>query len=132
MDPDLVGPAGLRIDLKKCKTIESFPHFPRRDGGPASPRMSGHSLPFARVSADLGIDDPFVLVESSIRDGQIDLLHRPVLKLFHQMVIGFVIFGDYHDAGSVLVKAMDDPGPQDAIDSSEIFAVIKERIHQGT
>jgi hypothetical protein len=47
------------------------------------------------------------------------------------MVIGPVIFGHHHDAGRAFVQAMDDPGPQNAIDSGEIFAVIKERIHQG-
>jgi hypothetical protein len=47
------------------------------------------------------------------------------------MVIGFVIFGYHHDAGRAFVKAMDDPRPQNAIDSGQILAVIKERIHQG-
>jgi hypothetical protein len=47
------------------------------------------------------------------------------------MVVGPVIFGHHHDAGRAFVQAMDDPGPQNAIDSAEIFAVKKERIHQG-
>jgi len=130
VDPDLMGPSGLRVDLKKRETVEPFPHFPRRGGGPASPRMGGHPFPFAWVSPDFGIDDPFVPVEFTIGDGQIGLHDGPVLKLLYQMVIVLVIFGDHHDAGRAFIQAMDDSGSQNAVDSGEIFAVIKEGIHQ--
>jgi len=130
VDPDLMGPSGLRVDLKKRETVEPFPHFPRRGGGPASPRMGGHPFPFAWVSTDFGIDDPFVPVEFTRGDGQIGLHDGPVLKLPYQMVIGLVIFGDHHDAGRAFIQAMDDSGSQNAVDSGEIFAVIKEGIHQ--
>jgi hypothetical protein len=70
------------------------------------------------------------LVELSIDQSEIDLINGSVFKLFCQMMESFVIFGDDHDARSILIQPVDNAWSQDAVNPSEVFAMVKKSIDQ--
>jgi hypothetical protein len=130
MHPDLMRSTGLGKNLKERAAIKFLNLLPTGDCHPSSSRPGGHPFPLAWMSSDGGINEAFFLTESSIRNGRIDFVHSPVFKLLGQMVKSLVLFGNNHDAGSILIQSVHNAWPQDAINPGEIFTMIKKGIDQ--
>src|SRR5512135_2107563 len=78
VDPDLVGPAGLREDLEERAVLKFFGLLPAGNGCPSSPGPCGHPFSLARVPSDSRIDHAFVLAELAVDNGEVDLFDSPV------------------------------------------------------
>jgi hypothetical protein len=83
MDPNLVGPACLWMDLKKGATVEILDPFPAGDCDPALPGPRGHPLSLLWMSSNRRIDQAFYLIRLAISDRDINLLHGPIFELFY-------------------------------------------------
>ncbi len=83
MDPDLVCPACLWIDLKKGETVQILDPFPAGDCDPAFLRARGHLLSLLWMSSNRCIDQTLCLIKLTISDGEINLLHGPIFELFY-------------------------------------------------
>ena len=60
MDPDLVGSSGFQTKLREAKTREALQDLPVGSGLPSLPGPRRHLLPVYRVTADRGVDLPFL------------------------------------------------------------------------
>jgi hypothetical protein len=48
------------------------------------------------------------------------------------MMISLIVFSDDHHTGSALIQSVNNPRPQNTIDTSEIMTMIEKSIDQGT
>jgi hypothetical protein len=68
MDPDLMCPACLWIDLKKGETVQILNPFPASDCDPTFISPRGHTLSLLWVSSDRYIDQTFCLINLPMSD----------------------------------------------------------------
>ena len=130
VDPDLMRPACLREYLEKSKTIQALKSFPSCDRYSPFSCPSGHPFPPTRVSPNGRVNETFILDELSIDKSEIDFIDGAGFKLFSQLMKSFVIFGNDHDSRSILIQPMDNSRPQDTVDPSEVFTMIKKGVDQ--
>src|SRR4030042_1291909 len=103
VNPNLMGSACLGKDLKKSETVKPLNDLP--SGDRCFPFFSScrHSFSLTGVSSDGRIDQTFLFTKLPTSNSQVNLLYRTILKLPGQMMISFVIFGNDHDTGGILI-----------------------------
>jgi hypothetical protein len=82
------------------------------------------------MSSNIGINGAFLFAEDSMGNREIRFLHDPILELLCQVKEGLVVLSYHHDPGSPFIQTMDNARSQHAIDSSKIFAMMDQGIHQ--
>jgi len=117
MDSDLVCSTRLGKDLKERHARESFQDPPAGDRWPSFLCVNGHPLSFPGVAAYGPIDHSFILMEMAGSKGKIGLFNRSVLELLREVLISLIVLCNDHDSGGAFVEAVDDPRPDDSVDS---------------
>ena len=111
-----MGPAGFQDAAKIRERRELLQDMDMRHSRLCVPVRHGHPFPVGRMSAD-GIGKGPVLVDFSDGDGFIDAGYLMCLDLLRQAKVSEVVLGGHHKAARVLVKAVYDPGADDAADA---------------
>jgi len=84
----------------------------RKIGDRALPlRPHPDPLPAERIAAEGELDQPLVLRDQSVDQGEITLPHLPPLELLHQAPVGLFSLGDDEDPARLAIEALDDPRP---------------------
>ena len=117
MDSDLVCSTRLGKDAKERHARESLQDPPSGDGGPSFLCVNGHPLSFPRVAAYGPIDHSFILMEVAGNKGKIGFFNRSVLELLREVLISLIVLCNDHDSGSAFIEPVDDPRPDDSVDS---------------
>ena len=132
VDPDLVGPAGLQPALQQGIAREPLQHPPVGHGMAAIFLGDGHFLPVGGMAANGRVDDAAVLPDAAHHQADVGPGQGVVLELGRQRLVGEVILRYDQQARGVLVDAVDDAGPQLAVDAGEgIAAVVEQGVDQG-
>ena len=132
VDPDLVGPSRLQTAADMGVAPVALHHFPVGHGFFGVAGGDGHLLPVGGVPADGGVDGAGVLPEGAADDGFVGPRHGVVLELGGQHGVGQIVFGDSQQSAGVLVDAVDDAGPQLAVDAGEVIAHgVQQAVDQG-
>ncbi len=113
--PDLIGAAGFQAKLKESQPLGKTLQNPPVGHGLAAILPNGHFFPMDGMTANGQINPAGLPDRPAIDQGLIELFHLPPLELVGQSLVGKIGFGNHHDAGGVLIKAMDDAGPQFSI-----------------
>ena len=66
----------------------------------------------------------------TVDEGEVGLLHGPVLERALERLEGGVVLGDHETAGGLLVQAVDDAWPEHTTHAGEARDVVEERVHQ--
>ena len=119
VDPDLMGAACLQAALHMGVAGVSGQDGPMGDGLPAVFAVDRHFLPVHGVAADGGVYRAAVLLQAPHRHRLIGPGQGVVLELGGQGQVGAVVFGGDDEPGGVPVDAVDDAGPQLAVDSGQ-------------
>jgi len=108
MHAQLVGPARPRPQQHQGITVESFDHLVLCQGCLAARFHAGEALTVARVPRDALVDDTGVQRRIPHHYRHVSLPGGPFLELVRQESEGFVVVGGDDDAGSILIKPVDD------------------------
>ena len=90
----------------------------------------GHAGTAAGVAPDGDVYDAGVLGWGALNQRQIALFDGPVLNLLRQVVMSAFVLGGNHQAGGVLVQAVDDAGANLAADALDVGAEGEQAVDQ--
>jgi hypothetical protein len=110
----------------------AFKQFIVRDGDFAGRIFEdSHAKSVDWVATD-SIDDAAAWVTGATLDnGEIFLAYLSLRKLFREVAVGDVVFGDNETSGRVFIEAVNNTWPGHAADSGKGFAVKEESVDQG-
>lgn len=110
VDADLVGPAGLYLDIEQGEFCETLADLPDRYRAAA---VGGdlHPQAVVLVAADRGLDRAGVFFRGPVNERDIRFVNRSLAKLLRQGLMDLIGFGDDDQARGVFVEAMDDAYP---------------------
>ncbi len=123
---DLVGTPGLQLDPGMGVRTEAFQHAVMADRHLAGVDHR-HLLPLHAMPSDRRIDGA-AGGDHADHDRLVDAADRPCLQLRHQLGVGLQRLGHYHQAGRVLVQAVDDPGARHI---GDVRDMVEQGIQQG-
>lgn len=124
MHADLVRAPREQAAFDKSAVFEPFQYVKNGRRRFAAGGYDCHFFAVDGMSADIGLDNAFFLRDIAVHERDIFLNSRLTADLFGKAVVRKVIFGDDHDAGSVLVKAVDDAGTYFAVYAGQFIAAV--------
>src|SRR4030042_2553557 len=107
VDADLVGAPSGRGALDERAAVQALADAVG-GAGRASALDDGHALAVAGVAPDGAFDDALPRLETASHEGEVSLLHRPLLQLPRQGGVSAVVLGDEEEPRRVLVQAVAD------------------------
>src|SRR3954470_23894790 len=118
--------------LDACRRGERLGHLVLRHRGLAAVLDLAHGLLLTDIPIlpDRAVDHIRQQLGHSMAYGDVRLLDRAIFKLPGYPPVGFLAFGDEHDAGGVAVEAMENPGPPITAGLAPLLAVVHQAIYQ--
>jgi hypothetical protein len=142
VDADLMRPPGLNRDVHQRQGTDRFGADDSRNRLAAPAGSGRRSMPISSsrqpgrhfvavhgVSTDRCIDASSRLHDAPY-EGDVFLLHLPIVKLAGEFVMSRVVLGYHHQAGGAAIEPMHDSGPFLASDAAQIRDVMKQRVDQ--
>ena len=112
VDTDLVGAAGLEAALDEGDVSEALDDLVVGDGSLARAAVGedGHDEAVLGIAADVALDGAFVVGEVAPDEGAVTAVDAVFEEVGGQFHLGDLRLGHNHDAGGVLVDAVDEQG----------------------
>ena len=129
--PDLMGAAGFQAEGHKgVRLLVAALHGEMGDGIPA-PFHGGHAHPVPGMAADGHVDGAGIGLHPTLDQGAVLAGDAVGSQLAGQALVGQVVLGHHEQPRGVLVDAVDDARPQDAVDAGQIPGVVQQGVDQG-
>src|ERR1700737_3589357 len=120
MYPDLMRATRVQLNFNQSGGVDT------NDGAPVCASFSwiaelfpvpgfglgGHTKALYRITRNGQVDAPMITCENAVDQRNVSLFYGAGAKGFAEFGVGKVIFGDEDNAGSLLVKPMNDAGPK--------------------
>ncbi len=131
VDPDLVGPTGVKYHPKQREVLELTDYFVLGDSFTQSPAARRHSGPHRHIPAQGYLNHALLLLRVAIDQRRILFLHFPAPELSCQPLVDLFTFGHNQQAGGRFVKPVHDSWSFSS-SLAKLSKVIKESVRQGS
>lgn len=134
VDSNLVGPAGLRKEMKKTVPRKPLHDLKERLSWPAAGVVgtNGHLVALVRMVANRLPDPVAVAIDRSHRNRPIFFLHLSSFELCGEFEMDCIGLGDADHATGFAIQAMDDARSSWATDITERLKVVSQCAGEGT
>ena len=117
MDADLMRPSSLEAAAHDRKAAVTFKNLIIGHGKAAAGRHNSHTHAVLGVSVDEGLNMAPVVLDIAPHNSKLSTLVILVLDLLGMRQMSSIVFCTDHDAASILIEAMHNAGPDNAVDS---------------